>query len=114
MKEEDVKLESAEDNDPLSLPQNDQLHRDAETRSRSKRRPMFEMSPGCEYERIRAANIAERLEVLQMLGVVAGDGSSCSRKSSGKAKKYGQSSHEAKVRSSRKERGRRGSHGVSS
>lgn len=122
IKEEgDVKFESAEEDDPLCLPQNDLLNKDFETtyqneRGKSKRRATREMSPGCEYERIREANIAEKMEVLQMLDIgaaVAGDGSICSRKSSGKAKRDGQIYNEAKVRSSRHERGRRGSHGNS-
>jgi len=116
MKEEDVQFESAEEDDPLCLPQ--KQDKDSETESQNKRRKskraMCEMSPGCEYERIRSANIAERIEVLQMLDIdaaVAGDGSGCSRKSSGKTKRNGQSYDEAKVRSFRQERGRRGSHG---
>ena len=117
MKEEgDVKFESAEEDDPLCLPQNDFETTYQNERRKSRRRATREMSPGCEYERIRAANIAERMEVFQMLDIgaaVAGDRSICSRKSSGKAKRDGQIYNEAKVRSSRQERGRRGSHGNS-
>ena len=72
------------------------------------------MSLVCEYERIREGNIAERMEVFQMLdidGAVAGVSGrlSCSKKPSEKTKRDGQSSHVVKVRPSRKERGRRGS-----
>ena len=44
-------------------------------RRKSKRTVMREVSPACEYERIRVANIAERMELFQMLdigGAVAG------------------------------------------
>jgi len=120
MKEEDVQFKTAEEDDPLCLPQKDQLDKDSETESQNERgkskRVVCETLRGCEYERIRTANIAERMEVLQMLDIgaaVAGNGSRCSKKSSVKSKRDGQSYHEAKARSSRQERGRRGSHGNS-
>ena len=117
-----VELESTEEFDPLCLPLNDhQLDGDSEIGSQNVKRKSTRrvMSPACEYERIREGNIAERMEVLQMLDIetavvgVSGGGSRFSRKPSEKVKRDGQSSCVAKVRPSRKERGRRCSHGSS-
>ena len=73
MKEEDVQFKTAEEDDPLCLPQKDQLDKDSETESQNERgkskRVVCETLRGCEYERIRAVNIAERMEVLQMLDI---------------------------------------------
>ena len=54
------------------------IDRDEEKRARKRkkeRKALREVSPACDYERIRAANIAERMELLRridMEGAVAG------------------------------------------
>lgn len=77
MKSAEVSGSKLGGSEPVNATEESRVKRKEEIaqRRKSKRTVMREVSPACEYERIRVANIAERMELFQMLdigGAVAG------------------------------------------
>ena len=61
---------------------------------RRERKALREASPACDYERVRAANIAERMELLQTLDIEAGKNSLAGDTRSGPSQRAGRSTSE--------------------